>query len=348
MKKIVMVGCVLLIAVVVVAVVFFVFGTGGTYTIGELSQRDDLEPVEQTLDNTYFEISKDIQLHYFSQGEGKKVLIIHGGPGMPYSEPWPGLEEVEGYEFIYYDQRGCGQSTRPIDTFETSNYYENTKTLETSLGLTAQIGDIERIRRILNEDKLILIGHSYGGFLASLYAAEFPEQVEKLILVAPAPLIKMPMAAESLFDSIERKLPESEKNNYELFIKRYFDYKNIFKNSDEDLVSLNNELGKYYMMALEDEQVSLPVNGKSGGWMIQALYLSAGQKYDYTEAISEAQVPTLIVHSGNDMVQTKEASEVYLNVFPHSEFVTIEDAGHMSFYDQPEIFAKHLKAFLSK
>jgi proline iminopeptidase len=125
------------------------------------------------------------------------VLIIHSRPGLPFREPMSGLEPLTGeYRFQYYDQRGCGKSTRPFDRFESSDMYTNMTNLDRTLGLRAQLADIERIRQILGDDKLILIGHSWGGFLASLYAAEFLEHVQALILVSPAAALVMPQDDE--------------------------------------------------------------------------------------------------------------------------------------------------------
>jgi proline iminopeptidase len=47
-------------------------------------------------------------------------------------------------------------------------------------------------RTILGGGKLMLVGHSFGGFLASLYAAEFPQHVKALILIAPADVLVFP------------------------------------------------------------------------------------------------------------------------------------------------------------
>ena len=75
-------------------------------------------------------VEPGIRLHYFAAGEGKPALVIHGGPGNPPVNPWSGLEPLEGdYRFYYYDQRGCGKSTRPFDTFASTNYYENMQAL---------------------------------------------------------------------------------------------------------------------------------------------------------------------------------------------------------------------------
>ena len=104
-----------------------------------------------------------IQLAHFSVGEGRDVLVVHGGPGEPFAEPMAALQPLTNdFRFHYYDQRGSGESTRPIDSFPDTNFYKNMQALDAELGLGAQIADIERIRQILAQDKLIVIGHSWG------------------------------------------------------------------------------------------------------------------------------------------------------------------------------------------
>src|SRR6266498_5975601 len=108
-----------------------------------------LVPPTQLADSGTWLVEPGIELAHFAVGEGRNVLIIHGGPGEPFTQPMSGLESLTSeYRFHYYDQRGCGESTRPIDRFESSNMYENMMTLDQSLGLGAQLADIERIRRM--------------------------------------------------------------------------------------------------------------------------------------------------------------------------------------------------------
>lgn len=124
--------------------------------------------------------------------------------------------------FYYYDQRGCGDSTRPYDTVPGSSYHSRMMALDTKLGLGAQIADIERIRQILGQDKLTLIGHSFGraafhdssgrlthlgGFTCALYAMEFPDRVEKIIAVTPAPMLVFPSDFD-LFKGVRARLPK--------------------------------------------------------------------------------------------------------------------------------------------
>jgi pimeloyl-ACP methyl ester carboxylesterase len=62
------------------------------------------------------------------------------------------------YRFHYYDQHGAGESSRPINRFESDSMHANTQELLRTLGLSAQIAGIERIFQILGEEILIVIG----------------------------------------------------------------------------------------------------------------------------------------------------------------------------------------------
>ena len=301
MKIAIIIVLVLLAVVAVVGVFFWYMMQQPLYKPGMVREgknlRASLTPPEQPDDENFWQVENDIQLYHFSAGEGRNVLIIHGGPGYPYTELWAGLEPLtDDYEFHYYDQRGCGQSTRPIDTFTSSNYYQNVKTLDQTLGLGAQIADIERIRQILGEEKLILIGHSWGGFLASLYAAEFPDHVEAMILVAPADVLMMSQEqGGGLFEEVKKRLPESKQAEFDAFLERYLDYKNIFTKSEADLVALNQEFGEYYT-AVVDMPALTQTQGEAGGWMVHAMYFSMGLQHDYREAMKNVTAPVLVIH----------------------------------------------------
>ena len=309
--------------------------------------RAPLTPPEQTGYEDFWQVEDDIQLYHFSAGEGRDVLVVHGGPGYPYRQVWTGLEPLtQDYQFHYYDQRGSGQSTRPIDRFDSNNYYQNMTQLDRTLGLGTQIADIERIRQILGEEKLILIGHSWGAFLTALYAAEFPENVEAVIFVAPAPMLIFPIEEGGLFDYVKEKLPEEMQPEYDDYLARYFDFKNIFSNSEADLVALNNEFVKYYAIAEKNLESSLPEQGDAGGWMVWAGYFSMGQRHDYTDALRHVDVPALIIHSENDM-QSEAASRTY-EVFPNSIFGVVENTTHFPFEEQPEVFAAVVEKFLQQ
>jgi len=307
-----------------------------------------LDPPTQPANPDTWLVEPGIELHHFAAGEGRNVLIIHGGPGEPFVQPISGLASLTSdFRFHYYDQRGCGESTRPIGRFESSNVYENMTALDRSLGLGAQIADIERIRRILGDDKLILIGHSWGGFLASLYAAEFPEHVEALILISPANVLVMPQpdAESDLFAAVRAKLPTDQQAEFDAFMKEYMNFNALFQKSDADLVAMNEEFGKYYAQVMDVEDTPMPTQGKPGGWMVWAGYISMGQRHDYRAALQKVSAPVLVIHGADDL-QSEAASRLYEEAFPNAEFAVIENASHFSFEEQPDQFASIVKTFL--
>jgi proline iminopeptidase len=308
-----------------------------------------LTPPNQPAEGEAWLVEPNIELAHFAVGEGRNVLIIHGGPGEPFTQPMSGLEPLTSeFQFHYYDQRGCGESTRPINRFESKNMYENMKKLDQTLGLGAQIADIERIRQILGDEKLILIGHSWGGFLASLYAAEFPEHVEALILVSPANTLVMPQpdAESDLFAAVRAKLPADEQAEYDAFMEEYLNFNTLFQKSEADLVAMNEQFGKYYLKIMDvDMEAELPSQGKPGGWMVWAGYVSMGQRHDYRAALREVAAPVLVIHGADDL-QSESVSRLYADAFPNAEFAVIENADHFSFEDQPDQFASIVQSFL--
>jgi proline iminopeptidase len=344
------IGAIILV-LIVVSGGFWYMSTQPLYKSGMVREMGaSLTPPQQPANSDTWLVEPGIELAHFAAGKGRNVLIIHGGPGRPFRQPMSGLEPLAGeYRFQYYDQRGCGKSTRPIDRFESSNMYENMMTLDRSLGLGAQIADIERIRRILGDEKLILVGHSWGGFLASLYAAEFPEHVEALILVAPANTLVMPQpdADSDLFASVRARLPENQLPEYDAFIKDYFDFNKLFTRTDADLVAMDAKFGEYYLSVAGvpvDEQVE---QGEPGGWMTWGMYVSMGQRHDYRPALKNVTAPVLVIHGADDL-QSESASRLYEEAFSNAEFAVIENAGHFSFEEQPEQFAAIVKKFLDK
>jgi proline iminopeptidase len=352
MKKVILIVlAVLSILILLAGGAFWYMSTQPLYKPGmvraEKNLNAPLTPPTQPVHSERWLVEPGIELAHFATGEGRNVLIIHGGPGEPFTQPMSGLESLTGkFRFHYYDQRGCGESTRPIDRFKSPNVYENMTALDRSLGLGAQIADIERIRRILGDDKLILIGHSWGGFLASLYAAEFPEHVEALILVSPANTLVMPQpdADSDLFAAVRKGLPAEEQAEFDEFMKEYMDFNALFQKSDAELVALNEQFGEYYLQVVDIQ--SSPSQGKPGGWMVWAQYVSMGQRHDYRPALQKVNAPVLVMHGADDL-QSEAASRLYEEAFPNAKFVIIENAGHFSFEEQPDQFALAVNAFLA-
>jgi proline iminopeptidase len=343
----------LVLVLAILAGGFWYMSTGPLYHPGMVHAGENLSapltpPLQPAGSETWL-VEPGIELAHFSAGEGRNVLVVHGGPGEPFTQPISGLAPLTSdYRFHYYDQRGCGESTRPIDRFESPNIYENMQRLDRTLGLGAQIADIERIRGILGDEQLILIGHSWGGFLASLYAAEFPEHVEALVLVSPANTLIMPQpdSDSDLFASVRAELPPEKQVEFDAFMEEYMDFNGLFAKSEADLVAMNEKFGEYYINAVDVSGTESGPSPRPGGWMVWAQYVSMGQHHDYSKALKDVNTPVLVIHGADDL-QSESASRMYAEAFPNTEFAVIQDASHFSFEQQPEQLAQIVSKFLN-
>lgn len=308
-------------------------------------QRAPLTPPHQPADPDFWMVENGIRLWHFATGTGRNALVVHGGPGYPYRKAWTGLEPLAGaFRFHYYDQRGCGRSTRPIDTLPAKNTYQNIQMLEQTLGISAQLADIERIRQILGEEKLVLFGASFGAFLATLYAAEFPERAEALVLVAPADLLIMPQAHGGLFEHVRERLPARMRDDYAAYLADYLDFKGIFEKSEDELATLNGRFATYYQVAYD---MPIEEQGRPGGWMVQAQYFSLGKRHDYRAAMRAVSAPALVIHGENDL-QPEAASRLYAQTLPGASFTVVKNASHFPFEEQPEAFAAAVAPFFAE
>ena len=318
-----------------------------------ITLRAPLEPPAEQPGGQRWQVETDIALHHWSVGDGPPVIVLHGGPGYPFDSTPEGFTLLaDRYQFHFYDQRGCGKSSRPFNRFERGNFYSNMVELERTLGLGAQIADMERIRRILKHEQWIVIGHSFGAFLASMYAAEFPERVQALVLVSPSGVLTLPNEEMDFFSEVRRRLPEGEVRDYDRFIEDYLDFGNVFEKSEDDLISMNSKIGEYFLMASNSSDLVPPKNSErtNGGWMVQAMYFSMGKRHDYRPALNRIRAPTLVLHATGDILP-EAISRSYADGIPGARLSVLrsetDTAGHFPFADNPRQFSQIVGDFLA-
>lgn len=97
------------------------------------------------------------------------ILLLHGGPGAPGSMQDDIAPLLDGMHCVTFDQRGVGGSVCVDGRYELDDY----------------VADIEAIRTQLGIDRWHVLGHSWGGLLAQVYAARRPERLSSLFLCNP-------------------------------------------------------------------------------------------------------------------------------------------------------------------
>ena len=118
-----------------------------------------------------FESNDGTEIYYEEYGQGQTLVLLSGGPGLNPDY----LKELsttlsKKYKCITLHQRGTGKSILEEVNSQTVN-------------VDRYIEDLNGLYKELGNQKLILVGHSWGGMLSFSYAANEPEKIEKIILL---------------------------------------------------------------------------------------------------------------------------------------------------------------------
>jgi pimeloyl-ACP methyl ester carboxylesterase len=171
-----------------------------------------------------------------------------------------------------------------------------------------------------------------------------------MVLVSPASVLSLPPADEGM-DRVRDYLSDEGKKQYDGFKKAYFDYGTIFSKSESELAELNAKYGGFFMDALKSSGAasveSKAASYRVGGWVVHAMYMSLGQKYDYTDLTRRISAPVLVIHGAGDLFP-ESASRRYADLISGAKFTVIQGASHFSFEEQPGEFARIVGDFLGE
>ena len=118
-------------------------------------------------------------LVYEVAGSGPTVVVLHGGLGLDHQYLRPMIDRWTTFaRMVYFDHRGNGRSAVPDDW--------------SSVTMETLVDDIDSIRTAAGVERMVLFGHSYGGFLALRYALRYPDHLDGLILASTAAHIRRP------------------------------------------------------------------------------------------------------------------------------------------------------------
>jgi len=271
-----------------------------------------------------FTTSDNVTLHYETVGHGDPVVILSGGPGFAVGYMKPVADVVaRRHRAVLFHQRGTGLST--VSSFETLNF-------------DSAVSDLDALREELKVKKLTIVGHSWGGMLAMLYAQAHPDRVERIVLIDSGGL------TTGFMDSFSKNLQAHESAEDLDAIAYWRDPARKKENPRHAAVeTLKAKTASYFFdrrkssgfrNALHDDGYEPHVFGA----------LAAGfDKYDVREGMKRLHAPVLIIHGRQDPLVA--GGELHAGI-PGSKLVWIENAGHFPWIEQPEAFRKAIEPFL--
>jgi proline-specific peptidase len=270
-------------------------------------------------------------------GEGLSrppLLCIHGGPGMAHDYLRP-LEAMiaTGREVVFYDQLGCGHSTRPEETPSWS--------LELFLEELAAVRDAAGLRYFH------LLGHGWGGMLALEYALGHPSGLQSLIL-ASAPASMRQWRAETgrlrsaLPEQVQATLGAHESAGttgsraylaaLRVFLRRHLCRMDPWPDCLQRSIAASRQCpGSHDALFGRGE---FEASGLLADWNI-------------TSRLGAIGCPTMVVSGRHDRTTPATAAVLYHGI-PASEWVVFEHSANMPHLEEPERFLEVLDGFLAR
>jgi pimeloyl-ACP methyl ester carboxylesterase len=132
----------------------------------------DVKPGSITCEDVPYPYVRMAYMDVAPQGaaNGHTVVLLHGNnfAGFYFGGPIDALRK-EGFRVIVPDQIGYGRSSKPIIPYNLNDMARNTRAILQSLKI----------------DRVMIVGHSMGGMLATRFATQYPDVVERLVLYNP-------------------------------------------------------------------------------------------------------------------------------------------------------------------
>jgi abhydrolase domain-containing protein 6 len=256
-----------------------------------------------------------LHIAYLEGGQGDVVLLLHGFGAN--KDNWTRISKhfTPHFRVIAPDLPGFGDSSRQPD----SNYT-----------IAAQAVRVHAFVRKLGLQSFHLGGSSMGGNIAGVYAAQHPENVISLWLVAPGGVasadpseMKRELNAGRPNPLIAESVEDYERLMDFIFVKKPFVPGPILNQLAEEAIR-NRPLNHYIFKQIQEASNIIGLES--------ALYGSL--------------VPTLIVWGANDRVLHVSGAKILESVMPKAQVAIMEGVGHLPMIEKPRETADIYMSFL--
>jgi len=262
------------------------------------------------------------------------LLTLHGGPGIPHGY----LDSIgemarDGRTVVFYDQLGCGESTRPHDpSLWTVDLF---------------VEEIENVRAGLGLERIHLLGQSWGGMLAREYALRRPSGLVSLVLADTGASMRQWVAEatrllEGLPEDVRRVIAEHQAAGT-FDSPEFVEAMNVFYGRH---VCRRDPMPDYVAGAFaaldEDAEVYNTMWGPNEFTATGTL-----KDWDVSERLGEIRVPTLIV-SGRYDEATPAMQETLRAGIAGAEQHIFEQSSHLPHAEEPEAFRAVVGEFLDR
>jgi pimeloyl-ACP methyl ester carboxylesterase len=254
-------------------------------------------------------------------GSGAPVLLLHGGPGLPWTYLEPVVDELrDAYRVAVYQQRGLPPSTAgaPYD-------------------VATQVADAIAVLDQLGWERAVVAGHSWGGHLLLHVLAAHPERASCALVIDPlggvgdggsaqfeaemvrrTPADQVARAEELDQQAMAGKGTEADAlEGMRLVWPAYFADPSKIAPFPADM-TLSIEA---YALTVESQEAELP---------------------GLAARLAGCAVPTLFVHGGSSPMPVTASTDTAQAMGPAASVQVVDGAGHMIWFERPGVLRRAL------
>lgn len=288
--------------------------------------------------------SKKIYIEEYGKGHEDTIVYFHGGPG------------ASCLDFIH-QAKALGEKFHVI-SFDQYGVMRSEAIRENEFGMYDHIKLIDKIREKLNISKWTVLGHSYGGMLACMYAYEYPDYTDRVIYDCPS--WNFTLSAKSIASFF---MPYFEKHTIQEGInacnvvlrKAYENHAEVFCDLLAVLNLVKDEKERNYLHNISAEEYRanfMPQEIPEDGWQKGSVHvqklLEAGEILnDYLPFLKEIKCPSLLLVGKYDPVCGRDQRNYFKNNSLRSKIVLFEKSGHFARIEEPEAYTRAIVNFIN-
>jgi pimeloyl-ACP methyl ester carboxylesterase len=287
---------------------------------GSVNWSDFADKVHHAENSHFIEVDgATVHFQEFGDASDPTLLLIHGYTASTYV--WhavaPDLAEA-GFHVIALDLLGFGYSDKPASFDYT---------------IASQARVVERFMNRMGIGRASVVGSSYGGAVASTLALDYPERVEKLVLVDAVcndevlshPILRL-TAVPGVGEFLAPFLVDSK-----FFLKHRM--RGTIAPENHHLITEDR------IEAVHRPQVAADAHHS---------FLATARAWDACRIQDDAQYikqPTLIIWGEKDTVIPKNNGEKLFDSILNSRLVMFKNCGHVPQEEKPELFTRVVTDF---
>jgi proline iminopeptidase len=250
----------------------------------------------------------------FGNPDSAMIVVLHGGPGGDYRYLLNCKEFAdEGYYVVFYDQRGSGLSKRePKDSYSIEVMLDD---------LAAVIAHY----RTSPDQKVFMLGHSWGAMLATAYINQYPDRIHGAILCEPGGFVW-----QDIIDYVSRA------QDFGLFSETLNDatYLDQFITGEEDEHAILDY--KFGLLSYADASPDSPLGNEDvlpswrAGAIVNEALLELGQELepDWTTNLSQFDTKVLFIYSERNTAYGYDHAQRVSSAYSNVQLERIDGAGH--------------------